>query len=166
MSDIRTLLRYKAWANDLIFADVAKLPEPVLVEPQPIIFGNLLRTLNHVHAMDYVWQSHLHGTPHALTSRNPDYCGTFEAVREAQRVIDQWFIEYADELTPSKLDENVTFTFIGSTEPASMSRGNILLHVVNHGTYHRGHVASMMHKNGVMAPTTDLPVFLKTHIRR
>jgi uncharacterized damage-inducible protein DinB len=62
MSDIRTLLRYKAWANELIFADVAKLPEPVLVEPQPIIFGNLLRTLNHVHAMDYVWQSHLQGS--------------------------------------------------------------------------------------------------------
>ena len=45
---------------------------------------------------------------------------------------------------------------------AEGSGGDILLHVVNHGTYHRGHVASMMHTHGVMAPTTDFPVFLKS----
>lgn len=162
MSDIRTLLRYKAWANDLIFADVSKLPATALTEPQPIIFGNLLRTLNHVHAMDYVWQSHLQGSPHGLTSRNPDDCGTFDEVRAAQRAMDQWFIDYADKIGLAALDETITFTFIGGNEPASMSRGDILLHVVNHGTYHRGHIAGMMHKHGVMAPTTDFPVFLKT----
>ena len=59
------------------------------------------------------------------------------------------------------MDEPVHFTFIGG-DPSSMSRGDILMHVVNHGTYHRGHVASMMHKYGVMAPTTDFPVFLKS----
>ena len=42
-----------------------------------------------------------------------------------------------------------------------MTRRDILLHVANHGTYHRGNVASMMYQAGVAPPTTDLPVFLK-----
>jgi uncharacterized damage-inducible protein DinB len=42
-----------------------------------------------------------------------------------------------------------------------MTRRDILLHVANHGTYHRGNVAAMMYQAGVAPPTTDLPVFLK-----
>jgi len=42
-----------------------------------------------------------------------------------------------------------------------MTCGEMLLHVVNHGTYHRGLVADMMYQAGVTPPTTDLPVFLR-----
>jgi uncharacterized damage-inducible protein DinB len=42
-----------------------------------------------------------------------------------------------------------------------MARRDILLHVANHATYHRGNVASMMYQADTPPPTTDLPVFLK-----
>ena len=42
-----------------------------------------------------------------------------------------------------------------------MSRRDIVLHVVNHTTYHRGHVADMLYDMGVFPPATDLPVFLR-----
>ena len=41
-----------------------------------------------------------------------------------------------------------------------MSRADIVLHVVNHGTYHRGHIAQMM-RAFEPPPITDYPVFLK-----
>ena len=53
MNDIGKLVRYKAWANELLYDGVAKLPEAALTQPDPIIFGNLLRTLHHTYAMDY-----------------------------------------------------------------------------------------------------------------
>jgi uncharacterized damage-inducible protein DinB len=37
----------------------------------------------------------------------------------------------------------------------------IVLHVVNHKTYHRGHIADMLFQIPVQPPTTDLPVFLR-----
>jgi uncharacterized damage-inducible protein DinB len=37
----------------------------------------------------------------------------------------------------------------------------MVLHVVNHGTYHRGLVADMMYQAGVTPEATDLPVFLR-----
>jgi uncharacterized damage-inducible protein DinB len=161
MADLGKLVRYKAWANELLYANVAKLPEAALTQPDPIIFGNLLRTLHHTYAMDYVWRSHLLGEAHGLTSRNPDFCPAFPEVRDAQRAMDAWFVDYADALGDAARKETVQFNFIGGG-PGAMTREDILLHVVNHGTYHRGHVAGMMHKHGVMAPTTDYPVFLKS----
>ena len=59
-----------------------------------------------------------------------------------------------------RVHEVVNFTFI-SGEAGAMSRADILLHVVNHTTYHRGHVAEIMYQTNARPPTTDLPVFLR-----
>jgi uncharacterized damage-inducible protein DinB len=157
---LKTLMRYKAWANELVFAAAAKLPEAELTAPRKIVFGNLLRTLNHVHAMDEVWRAHLEARPHGYATRNPDACPPLTELREAQSALDAWFVGYADRLSRDQEDEVVQFRFIGGG-PGSMTRRDILLHVANHGTYHRGNVASMMYQAGMPPPTTDLPVFLK-----
>jgi uncharacterized damage-inducible protein DinB len=52
----------------------------------------------------------------------------------------------------------VDFEFIGGGE-GSLSRGDIVLHVINHTTYHRGHIGDMMYQIPVHPPTTDLPVY-------
>jgi uncharacterized damage-inducible protein DinB len=160
MKYTQTLTRYKAWANDLLFAALSRLPESDLIAPRPIVFGSVLRTLNHVHAMDQVWQAHLEGRPHGLSTRNPDTHPAFEELRSAQRQIDTWYIRYADSLPKQGHDQVVNFTFIGGGS-GSMTRGDILLHVVNHATYHRGHIADMMYQIAARPPTTDLPVFLR-----
>ena len=89
---IRELLRYKAWANDLLYAALAKLPEGELAAPRPIVFGSILRTLNHVYAMDQVWQANLEGRAHGFTTRNPPASPPFFELREAQKRIDAWYI--------------------------------------------------------------------------
>jgi uncharacterized damage-inducible protein DinB len=158
MDYLRTLMRYKAWANELVFAAASKLPEAELTAPRKIVFGNMLRTLNHVHAMDAVWRAHLEGRPHGYTTRNPEACPSFAQLREAQKGMDAWWVGYADSMSAAQQDEVVNFRFIGGG-PGSMTRRDILLHVANHGTYHRGNVASMMYQAGSPPPTTDLPVF-------
>ena len=159
---LRTLMRYKAWANELVFRAAAQLPPEELTAPRKIVFGSLLRTLNHVYAMDDVWRAHLEGRPHSYTTRNPEACPSLAELRAAQLAMDAWFVGYADSLTDAKREEVVSFRFIGGG-PGAMTRRDILLHVANHGTYHRGNVASMMYQAGVAPPTTDLPVFLRNH---
>ena len=158
MDSLKTLMRYKAWANELVFARAAQLPEAELTAPRKIVFGSMLRTLNHVYAMDEVWRAHLEGRTHGYTTRNPEACPPLAELCDAQKAIDGWFVQYADSL--SREDEIVEFQFIGGG-PGAMTRRDILLHVANHGTYHRGNVAAMMYQAGVAPPTTDLPVFVK-----
>jgi uncharacterized damage-inducible protein DinB len=154
------LVRYKRWADGLLFQSLARLPPEQLTLERPILFGSLLRTLNHVHAMDMVWRAHLEGRPHGLTTRNPEQCPSFAQLRASQVAMDDWYVLYADGLSEAALGEMVHFEFIGGN-PGSMSRHDILLHVVNHTTYHRGHVADMMYQVPAHPPTTDLPVFLR-----
>jgi len=110
--------------------------------------------------MDLVWQSHLLGKPHGLTTRNPETHPEIHELTATQREMDNWYVSYADTLSQSDLTEAVDFEFIGGGQGV-MSRGDILLHVVNHTTYHRGHAADILYGLNIFPPTTDLPVFLR-----
>lgn len=160
MKDTQVLTRYKAWADDVFLSTVSSVPAADLVAPRPIVFGSLIRTLNHSCAMDYVWQCHLLGKPHGLTTRNPEHCPAIEELAASQRSLDEWYVGYADSLTEGQLAEAVEFEFIGGGS-GRMARRDIILHVVNHATYHRGHAADMLYHLGIFPPTTDLPVFLR-----
>jgi uncharacterized damage-inducible protein DinB len=161
MNAERLLTRYKAWADAIFLAVVAKLPEHELVAPRAIGFGSLIRTLNHSYCMDFVWQSHLLGRPHGLTTRNPVEHPPMRELVEAQQRIDAWYVDYAEALSPDELNEVVEFEFIGGGRGA-MTRSAIILHVVNHTTYHRGHAADILYHLDVFPPTTDLPVFVRS----
>jgi uncharacterized damage-inducible protein DinB len=164
LQTIRMLSRYAAWANDRLYEALADLPGRELTKPHPIVFGSIQRTLNHVYVMDLVWRAHLEGTRHAFTTRNPDECPPFADLRAAQNDMDRWYIQYADGMHESSCAEIVNFSFIGGGN-GSMSRGEIVLHVANHTTYHRGHIGSMIYEVPAEPPTTDLPVFLREHVQ-
>jgi uncharacterized damage-inducible protein DinB len=159
-SPIVTLTRYKAWADDVLYATLATVPEAALAEPTPIFAGSILRTLNHVYVIDVVWKSHLLGVPHGLATRNPATFPPFAELRQAQAAMDAWYIQQAETMTPAQGDEVVKFAFIGGGAGA-MRRADILLHGVNHATYHRGHISAMMRLAGLRSPATDLPVFTR-----
>lgn len=159
-SPLPMLTRYTAWANDVLYQALAELPEAELLKKQRIVFGSLLRTLNHVYAMDLVWKAHLEGKPHGFVSRNPGICPPFAELREAQTTLDDWYVRYADALSETAGAEIVDFEFIGGGR-GSMSRGDIIMHVINHTTYHRGHIGDMIYQIPAHPPTTDLPVYLR-----
>ena len=157
---LEMLARYKAWADGRLYTALAGLSPDQLAAPTPIFAGSILRTLNHVYLMDVVWKSHLLGVPHGLATRNPEATPPLSGLRDAQRDIDAWYIDYAAAMTLAACDDVVHFTFIGGGEGV-LRREDILLHVVNHTTYHRGHVTAMLNQVGVQPQATDLPVFLR-----
>jgi uncharacterized damage-inducible protein DinB len=160
LPQLRMLTRYAEWANARLYETLAALPEHELIKPQKIVFGNLLRTLNHVYAMDLVWQAHLQGRAHGITNRHPDLHSSLADLRAAQAALDRWYSSAAADMPDHAGEERVEFTFIGGGS-GCMTRAEILLHVVNHKTYHRGHIADMLYQIPVHPPTTDLPVFLR-----
>ena len=157
---IRLLMRYNAWANARLFEAVAALPDGEASAPRKTIFGTMVQTLNHDFVVDQIWQAHLEGRAHGFSARVTQPEPALSALQENQARIDRWFIAYSDELPQEKHDEVVHFAFVDGGSGA-MTRSDILLHVVNHKTYHRGFVADMLCQAGVRPPVTDLPVFLR-----
>ena len=160
-NDARMLTRYKAWASDLMFEAVTALPEEEALRPRPGAFKNMVHTLNHLYVIDHIFQSHLEGQSHGYTARNTANHPPLAELWRKQQAMDAWYVERFDALPDAELGVVVRFTFVGGGEGA-MTRGEILSHVVNHGTYHRGNVASAIYAvPGKRPPTTDLPVFLR-----
>jgi len=156
----RMLTRYNQWANKLIFDAVTALPEGEATRARVSLFKNMVHMLNHGYVIDRIFQAHLEGRPHGYTARNtPDHPPLGELWR-AQQEIDAWYIAWSDVLTPAAIDEKVNFTYVGGGE-GSLSRGEILLHIINHTTYHRGFVGEMIYGLKIRAPTTDLTVYLR-----
>jgi uncharacterized damage-inducible protein DinB len=107
------LSRYAAWANDRLYEALAALPERELTKPHPIVFGSILRTLNHVYVMDLAWRAHLQGTQHGFTTRNPEECPPFAELRAAQKSMDRWYVRYSEDMRERHCGEIVNFQFIG-----------------------------------------------------
>lgn len=156
----RMLARYNAWADRLIFDAVAGLPEGEALKPRPTLFKNIVHTLNHNLVIDLIFQAHLEGREHGFTARNTADYPPLGEMRRAQETVDQWYVGWSDRLTEAALGEKISFTFVGGGEGV-MTRMEILQHVVNHTTYHRGFVADMICQVPARPPTTDLPVFLR-----
>jgi uncharacterized damage-inducible protein DinB len=161
MTNVRQLTRYRAWANKLIFDAVAALPEEEALKPRPGAFRNMVHTLNHSYVIDRIFQAHLEGREHGYTARNTADCPALAELWRRQQEIDRWYIDRYDAMPRSELDRKLEFTFVGGGQGV-MTRAEILLHLVNHTTYHRGNVASMIYAvPGHRPPTTDLPVYLR-----
>jgi len=153
---LRRLTRYNAWANRLMFDAVEALPPGEALKERKSVFRNMVHTLNHCYVVGLIWQAHLEKREHGFAARNtPDHPPLAE-LREAQRALDAWY--EAQCMQP--LDEVISFVLIGGNR-GEMTRAEILLHVVNHNSYHRGFVADMFYQVPARPPATDLPVFAR-----
>jgi len=151
---------YLKWANGVFFEAVSNLSESERNQKRPMLFDNILSLLNHVFAMQIVWKGHLEGSSHNLQSRRASNNLPFNELWEMQSDLDDWYLTYANRLTESECAELVNFTFIGGGE-GSMTRYEIFHHVVNHASYHRGHIEGVFYQMSIEPPSTDLPVFLR-----
>jgi uncharacterized damage-inducible protein DinB len=151
---------YKAWASDVVFSIVAALPEGEAVKPRPTLFKNMVHTLNHLYVVDRIFQAHLEGRPHGYTARNTPTHPPLQELWQSVTQLDRWYIDHIAGLSEAQLGQRVEFQFVGGGD-GNMSRLEILLHLVNHGTYHRGFVGDMLNQAGVNPRASDLPVFLR-----
>jgi len=158
--NIRMLTRYIASANTRIGATLANLPEGEATARRTTGFDNMVNTLNHAYVVDLIWKAHLEGKAHGFSAGISAVQPKLEDLRRAQALVDQWYVGYADHLSEEPHEEVLHFEFLDGGGGA-MARGDILLHVVNHKTYHRGVVADMLYQASSRPPTMDLPVFLR-----
>ncbi len=158
---LQTLTRYNAWANELIFDAVKALPDEEPLKERPTLFKNMVNTLNHLHVVDLIWQAHIEKRSHDIRALDTVLYADLAELWRAQQEIDAWYINLTDRLSDTDADRTVHFTLIGGRE-GRMRLGEVIFHVVNHTSYHRGFVADMFFQVPARPPLTDLPVFLTT----
>lgn len=161
LRNIEMLARYTQWANERLYGALATLEEPVLQAPHPGGRpGGMAGVLGHMLVVDRIWKGHLQGQDHGFTSRTLEHSPACAQLAAMQAEEDGWYQRYAQAQTEETLAGKIDFRFVDGGA-GCMRRGDILLHVINHKTYHRGYVADMLYGLGLKPPTLDLPVFLR-----
>ncbi|WP_087501684.1 DinB family protein [Pseudomonas sp. SID14000] len=161
---LKMLVRYTAWANELTFDSMINLPDGEALRPRPTRFGNMVHTLNHVYVVNDIFRHHLQGKRHHYTSRNTEHTPPLADLWDAVQLMDRWYIDLVDRWSLEDLSKVVHFEFVGGGKGA-MTQEEIVLHLVNHSTYHRGFVGDMMYQIPFTPPSNDLPVFIRDHYR-
>jgi uncharacterized damage-inducible protein DinB len=152
----RTLIHYKRWATNGLNAVLADNLERLPADEQALV----RRLLDHIQTVDEIFRHNLVECPHGYTAPRSAEIPSFDALARESRATADWYADYADALRPEAVDETIDFSF-SNGEPASMTRGEILLHVAMHAAGHRGQVALLLQKNGILPFPDRITDFLK-----
>lgn len=143
------LIDMKRWADAGLYTAVTRSFERLSAEESSV----MLRILDHIHAVDTIFQHHLQGRPHTFRAARSATLPSLDALARSTNEVDAWYASYVRDLADDDFEEPVDFVFT-SGKPARMRRGEILMHVCLHGTYHRGNAGAVLQLKG-LTPSRD-----------
>ena len=149
------LVGLKRWSDRGLYDVVSNNLERLKGEDAAL----LLQILDHIHAVDKIFQHHLQGVPHTYRAPRSEQMREFRALADSARETDDWYANYVANLGPHELEQRIDFTFT-SGKAARLQRGQILLHVCLHGTYHRGNAGALLQLRGIRPSRDSVTDFL------
>ena len=150
------LIDMKRWADRGLYDVLGGHLEQLPAEDASI----MLRILDHMHAVDKIFQHHLQGLPHAFKSARSEKMPELQALANSVQETDDWYASHVSGLTDEELDQPIDFVFT-SGKRARMRRGEIILHVCLHGSYHRGNAGAVLQLKGMTPGRDGLTDFLE-----
>jgi len=159
VEDLRDHVSYSAWASQRLVHAASELSEAELLRDFQTSDHSVLGTLVHTFAADRLWLTRLQKSPRPQYSSEADYRLSVLQT-EWPEVYRQW-----DALLKGLSDEQAWAGFTYQD-----LRGNVwtqpiwqlVLHVVNHATHHRGQVSGFLRTMGRVPPVLDLVVFYRS----
>jgi len=152
--EMRLLYDYNAWANRRSLSAAAALAPEQFTKPMGSSFSSIRDTLAHIFGAEWIWLERFQGrSPSSLpdTTQYPDVVTLGERWGEFEPRL----LNFVRALTQSNLDrvmEYKTLKFGVYSNPLWQS----MQHLVNHGSYHRGQVTTLLRQLGAPAILTDL----------
>jgi uncharacterized damage-inducible protein DinB len=120
-----------------------------------------MKTLNHILIGDTVWMARLEGIGHPGVTRLDQTLHTdFAALQVARGAMDARFVAFAGDLTQQRLGEMLVYRNMAG-EPMQTRVDQVLAHVFNHQTHHRGQAHAMLSSTEVAPPPLDLIYYLR-----
>ena len=151
---LRELFAYNYWARDRQLEACAALSQEQFQRPMSGSFPSLRDTLAHLVGGEWAWLERCHGrSPRSFPTA--EEFPTLTAISERWRAVEHDFREYLAGLHEEALIQPLTYVGLtGETWTYPLWRA--LLHVVNHQSYHRGQVTTILKQLGVPPPPVDL----------
>jgi uncharacterized damage-inducible protein DinB len=161
LQDLRTMLDYHYWARDRLLAALDPLSPEQLKRDLASSFKSIHDTMVHTYAAEWAWHSRWNGTsPTALLP--PDQFPDLPSIRTAWQELEGKMRRFVDNLGDDGVERVHDYTLL-SGQPGSTPLWQMLQHVVNHASYHRGQVTTMLRQLGASpAKPMDMIAYYRT----
>jgi uncharacterized damage-inducible protein DinB len=159
-TELQALLDYHYWARDRLLEAVASLTPEQLNTDRGNSFPSIHATLVHLYGADWVWLSRWEGvSPPALPSATE--FADLAAVRDAWRAIEARLRTLVNRLGEDGIQRPIEYRGPNGVLQAQIF-WQMFQHLVNHGSYHRGQVTTMLRQIGMAPPKSlDLIAFYR-----
>ena len=160
LEDLRTLVDYHYWARDRLLAAVEALSPEQFTRDLGSSFRSVRDTLVHLVGAEWAWLSRWKGqSPTSLLSAEP--FPDLASVRRKWGEVEQDLRGFVAGWKEEDVGRVYEYKLL-SGQPGASPFWQMLQHVVNHGSYHRGQVVTMLRQLGAAPPkSVDLIAFYR-----
>lgn len=159
VADARELFAYNAWANRKFFAALAALPAEPYFRDLKSSHGGIHGTLCHLVWAEALWLNRWLARPNPAVAQGRDLA-TLEAARVRWEALETERAAFLADFDPARLDD--TIEVHPSTGGAYRHTfGQMFRHAIDHSTYHRGQLVTLLRQVGATPPSTGLIVFYR-----
>ena len=149
---------YNIWANAKIMDVILALPEEKQVTEVPSSFNSLYKTILHMWDAESAWWQRMK-LQERIVAPSENFNGTTKDVINGLMLQSNQWLDWISSASDIALDH--VFQYQNSKkEQFKQPIYQMVLHIFNHGTYHRGQLINMLRQLGVeKLPQTDFIVF-------
>ena len=151
---------YNVWANKTLTERIAQLPEEIIYKETKSSFSSIYKTVMHLMEVESIWWQRLKLQEH-VEWPGVNFKGNFDELsKEILSLSKQW-----QDWILNTNEANLTHVFAyhnSKKEYFKQPVYEMLVHLFNHQTFHRGQLVTMMRQNGIeKIPATDFIVFCR-----
>ena len=159
LDEVHELFRYNAWANRMLFEALSGIPDAEYLRDLKSSHGGIHGTLAHLVWAEALWLARWQARPNPAVPQGQDLHSLADVRArweeiEAER--SAWLAGFTDEW----LNGTVKVKPTTGGEYLHTYR-QMFRHLINHSSYHRGQVITMLRQLGHRPPSTDLILFYR-----
>ncbi len=162
VDDLKTMLDYHYWARDRLLDALEPLTPQQYTRDMGSSFKSIRDTVVHTYSAEWAWHSRWLGvSPTALITG--DRFADVAAIRTAWKELEAQVRGYVSGLGPADIRKSIDYKLL-SGAPGSSPVWQMVQHVVNHASYHRGQVTTMLRQLGATPPKgMDMIGYFREH---
>ncbi|MHB8414211.1 MAG: DinB family protein [Acidiferrobacteraceae bacterium] len=150
-SHFATMAEYNGWANVRLYGMASQLTDEQYRRDVGVYFKSLHGTLNHLLAADRIWMHRLTGVGDHPNTLNAIRCDDLPSLSVAREQEDHRIVRFVESLSSAQLEEVCEYRTLNGT-PQRQRRREILAHLFNHQTHHRGQAHAVLTILGLTEP--------------
>lgn len=155
------MFAYNAWANRTLFDALTLLPAEAYLRDLKSSHGGIHGTVCHIVWAEQLWLYRWLARPHPAVAQGKDL-PSLAAARERWEEVERDRATWLGRFTAPRLDEFLSIKPTTGGEYRHSFR-EMLRHVIDHSSYHRGQIITLLRQLGVKPPNTGMIVFFRAH---